>query len=254
MTRVSDGGGYQNLITSMQRLRGTIYLEDGAIRQEQLTPDGRHIAETDGRSWHVLLVEGANRVAGCARYTPYPSHVPFQSLGVSRCALAYSDEWRGRLHAAVAQEVAAARHERISFVEVGGWALAAELRGTAEALRMVMASYALARLLGGCIGLCTATHRHHSSAILRRIGGRPLQADGVELPPYYDATYGCQMEVLRFDSRMPNERYGAVAADIAQEMAASAVFAPAEEPLFSLSKHLLSDAFVGARQTERVHQ
>ena len=44
-------------------------------------------------------------------------------------------------------------------------------------------------------------------AILRRIGGRPLEWDGAELPPYYDPHYKCDMEVLRFDSRLPSVKY-----------------------------------------------
>src|ERR1035437_1492396 len=46
-----------------------------------------------------------------------------------------------------------------------------------------------------------------SALILRRIGLESLCADGVALPPYFDPRYGCQMEVLRFDSRFPNPRY-----------------------------------------------
>jgi hypothetical protein len=43
--------------------------------------------------------------------------------------------------------------------------------------------------------------------MLRRIGLESLCADGAELPPYYDEQYGCQMEVLRFDSRSPSPKY-----------------------------------------------
>ena len=73
-----------------------------------------------------------------------------------------------------------------------------------EALRIALATYGLAQLLGGSLGLTTATVRHHSAQILRRIGGRPLAAGGGELPPYYDSQYQCQMEVLRFDSAQPD--------------------------------------------------
>jgi hypothetical protein len=76
-----------------------------------------------------------------------------------------------------------------------------------EALRIALGAYSLSRSLGGCVGITAATRRHHSSSILRRIGGRPLTADGVELPPYYDPQYACGMEMLRFDSSFPNPRY-----------------------------------------------
>jgi hypothetical protein len=61
--------------------------------------------------------------------------------------------------------------------------------------------------LGGAYGLSTATTRHHSSSILKRIGGAPLRSGGKEIPPYYDPYYGCDMELLRFDSTAPNPRY-----------------------------------------------
>jgi len=67
-----------------------------------------------------------------------------------------------------------------------------------------MATYSLARILGGCVGITTATERHHSSSILRRIGGHSLQYRGTELPSYYDPQYRCKMEVLRFDSSSPD--------------------------------------------------
>ena len=85
-----------------------------------------------------------------------------------------------------------------------GWAITPEKRCKSEALRIAMATYSLAQILGGCVGISTATERHHSSSILRRIGGRSLECDGTELPSYYDPQYRCQMEVLRFDSSLPD--------------------------------------------------
>ena len=31
--------------------------------------------------------------------------------------------------------------------------------------------------------------------------------NGLEFPTYFDANYGCQMEVLRFESASPNPRF-----------------------------------------------
>src|SRR6185437_8001354 len=78
---------------------------------------------------------------------------------------------------------------------------------TREALRIALATYGLARAMGGCIGITTATRRHCSSEILRRIGGQSLRGNGGELPPYFDPQYGCEMEVLRFDSMQANPRF-----------------------------------------------
>jgi hypothetical protein len=71
-----------------------------------------------------------------------------------------------------------------------------------------VSAYALAAELGGCIGITTATVRHCSSRILRKLGGRSLEVGGVSLPSYFDPRYGCEMEILRFESRTLNRRYG----------------------------------------------
>ena len=96
---------------------------------------------------------------------------------------------------------------QIGFAEVGGWAVAEDHRWTLEPLRIILAAYALAELLGGCAGVATATFRHSSAMILRRIGLSSIMSDGQEMPPYYDPNYRCQMEVLQFNSRQPNPKY-----------------------------------------------
>jgi hypothetical protein len=63
-------------------------------------------------------------------------------------------------------------------------------------------------MLGGALGLTTATVRHSSSTILRRLGGSLLEFGGSIVPPYYDPKYQCEMELLRFDSRKPSAKYG----------------------------------------------
>jgi hypothetical protein len=55
--------------------------------------------------------------------------------------------------------------------------------------------------------MSTATRRHCSSSILRRMGGQPLKCDGIPIPAYYDPQYGCEMEILRFRSWNPNPRF-----------------------------------------------
>jgi hypothetical protein len=63
------------------------------------------------------------------------------------------------------------------------------------------------KMLGGAMGTTTATFRHRSSAILRKMGGYGLLSGGVELPSYYDPQYECEMEILGFDSDKPNPKY-----------------------------------------------
>lgn len=203
----SDKEGYETLLGKMQRFRGAIYVQDGAIGREDLDSEGRHRLETDVHSWHVVALNGQGDVCGCSRYTSYDRSIDFKDLAVGRSALARSDIWGGKLRAAVEREKRVAAREETSFVEVGGWAISENLRRTTEALRIALSTYALAQCLGGCIGLTTATARHHSADVLRKIGGRPLVMEASELPPYFDPQYGCEMQVLRFDSAAPNPKF-----------------------------------------------
>ncbi|HUQ90044.1 MAG TPA: hypothetical protein VM120_00100 [Bryobacteraceae bacterium] len=213
-------------MATMQRLRGSLYLKDGAIGPEQLTADGRHKVEADERAWHLLSVGRDGSVQGCARYISHEGKVSFKALGVSRSPMAKCNHWGRHFRHAVQGEITRAQRAGLSYVEVGGWALSEELRHSTEAIRIALASYALAEILGGCIGITTATFRHHSASILRRIGGSSLQDGDHDLPAYYDPNYKCEMEVLRFDSRMPNPRYAGLIQDIRESLATAAVYCP----------------------------
>jgi len=204
---VQDQSLYTNVLNGVQKLRGRVYLEDGAIDWSELTPDGRFIQPIDDQAWHLVRLDASGDVCGCARYRNHPSDVRFLELNVSRTPLSRSVEWAGRLRTAVESEIAFANRMRVDYVEVGGWALAPELRCTSEALRIALGTFSLARLLGGCIGITTATARHCSASILRRIGGQPLMTQGTEIPDYFDPRFDCEMEILRFDSARPNPRF-----------------------------------------------
>jgi hypothetical protein len=198
---------HEQLMREMQRLRAKLYLEDGAIRPAEVSPDGCHRHPDDSRAWHLLSLGCNGEVRGCSRYVAHPHTVSFAQLGVRSAALSRSGEWGLALRTALESEIGQARARGLSFVEVGGWALDPAVRNTREALRIALGTYSLARALGGCIGITTATMRHCSAAILRRIGGRPLRNRAVELPSYYDSQYGCEMELLRFDSTELNPRF-----------------------------------------------
>ena len=191
-------------LSEVQRLRGRVYLADGAVQASQLTADGRHVQRSDYDSWHLLAVGGNREVQGCARYRHLTGNVGFDDLAVRESWLAKCEQWGLSLRAAVESEIVRAKQRGAAFSEVGGWAIVPEKRCTIEALRIAMATYSLAQMLGGCVGISTATERHRSSSILRRIGGHSLQYRGTELPSYYDPQYRCKMEVLRFDSSSPD--------------------------------------------------
>ncbi len=196
-----------DLLAEMQRFRGGVYLSDGAILPGQLTRDGRHSLPIDESSWHVLTLRSNGSVCACLRFLEQTPSRRFDDLWVRHAALMRSPVWAPRLKRAVETEMAQARNARLSFGEVGGWAISPDRRRTMEPLRTILATYGLLELLGSCLGIATATRRHDSAPILRKIGLSPLVIDGTEVPSYFDPGYRCEMEVLRFDSRFPNPKF-----------------------------------------------
>jgi hypothetical protein len=209
----------------MQRFRGRVYANDGAVRRDELTADGRHKVAADDCSWHVISLDEKGQVCACLRYLEESGAVDFDDLWVRHAAMARSP-MRSQFRRAVERQMAEARRMNLGFGEVGGWAVAEDHRCTLEALRILLATCGLLELLGGCTGVATATFRHRSATILRRIGMTSLCADGVELPPYFDLRYGCQMEVLRFDSRFPNPKYRDWVAEFSSSLTTTPVICP----------------------------
>jgi hypothetical protein len=188
-------------------------------------------------------------IAGCVRFLRHPNTVRCHQLNVSEAPLARSNDRAADFASSIRAELETARQFNFSYVEIGGWALAPELRGTAEALHTVLSTYALAQLQGGALGITTATERNGSASILRRLGGRPLEWDGAALPPYYDPAYRCGMEVLRFDSRSPNPRYAPMVDALRNHLAFLPVFCPAEAPTAAKTTKLFSGLLQGFTHT-----
>ena len=190
---------YSELLAAVERFRGGIYLEDGAIRADELNPDGRHLEIADLQGWHILLLDDSESVQGCARCISRGQRVPFSELTLGRSAIALSDKWGTRVRRATEETMEAVVNTGHSFGELGGWAIAPHLRCTTSMFRIAMAMWALVRHLDIHFLCSTATRRHCSASILRKLGGRPFAADGVEVPEYWEPRYGCHMELLRFD-------------------------------------------------------
>jgi hypothetical protein len=115
---------------------------------------------------------------------------------------------------------------RMGIGEVGGWAVAESHRRTMEPVGIPLATYGLLELLGGCVGVAMATFRHASFTILRKIGLSSLAADGMELTSYFDRSHGCEMEVLRFDSRVPSSKYAGWVTELASILMEAPVICP----------------------------
>jgi len=202
-----DAPRHGQLLRNVQKLRGSICLKDGAIHARQLTRDGLHRTPEDEKGWHLLLLNQQQQVSACALYLEHDNTVAFERLRVRECPLAENEDWHPRLVNAIQSELARARRDGLQFVELGGWAVSEQSRGTVDPLALALAVYAFSRRCGGALGMTTATFRHCSGTILKRLGGSRFEVDGVALPPYYDPKYECIMELLRFDSRRPNPKY-----------------------------------------------
>ena len=66
--RYVDGNRYARWLNEMQRVRGSIYLAEGAVLDSQLTADGRHVQHSDYDSWHLLALAGNGEVQGYDRF------------------------------------------------------------------------------------------------------------------------------------------------------------------------------------------
>ncbi len=217
-------------LKEVQRLRGDIYYTDGAVARHELSADGRHQTPEDEKSWHLLMLNKEQEVTACVWYMEHAGNVKPNDLRVRECPAGLRKESSGVFWQAVAKELKRAKQDGLGYAEVGGWAVTKESRCTSEGLLLALAAYSLGRMLGGSLGMTTATVRHSSSTILRRLGGSPLESNGVLVPSYYDPKYQCEMELLRFDSRRPSAKYAPLVEMLKDKLATIQVIGrPAEE-------------------------
>jgi hypothetical protein len=221
-----DAFGHQELVEAVQRLRASAYLADGAITTDDVTIDGRHESFEDERSWHFVMLGEDERPAACLWYRRHDLPVTVDQMRIERCPLARDTHWRQLLRRSINGDVTLARRERVDFGEIGGWAVAEHNRRTPDGILLVLAVFALGHLIGHSLAITTATVRHCSAMMLRRLGGTPLTHGDVEIPSYFDPQYGCDMELLRFDSRRPDSRYVRAVNLIAAQLSHVRVLSP----------------------------
>jgi hypothetical protein len=232
-----DDKEHQRMLGEVQRFRGRIALQENAISPWQLSSDGRHVQPADECGIHLVGSDHNGQIVSCMRYLPHRNTTHWTDLRVFHTPLAAHSSWRPILEEALVEELERARQLNYDYVEMGGWVVAPELRNSIGSARMVATAYALARFLGGALGITTATTKHRSSSILRRLGGSSLCARGIEVPPYYDPQYQCEMEILRFDSSSPGRRCAEVIQDCQLELTQVPVIAaePRDPNMYSLA-------------------
>src|SRR5262249_33881309 len=121
MTNVRiDSFRHADLLAQMQRLRGSVYLKDGALDAQQLSTDGLHQTPEDDRSWHLLMVDNQGQVDACVWYLQHDDAASFERLRVRHCPLLGQPAWRNMLIGAVESEIAEAQKHGMGYAEVGG--------------------------------------------------------------------------------------------------------------------------------------
>jgi hypothetical protein len=229
----------RQLVREMQRLRGSIYLNEGNVRRHELTTDGRHQTAEDDKSWHLLMTDERGRVRSCALYLEHENPSSVQDLRLKNCPLVKRSESRHKVKAAVESAMTEARRAGLRFVEVGGWAISKERRGSPEGLMMALATYGLSRMLGGCIGITTANVAHSCSSILRRLGGSYLEFEGAPIPSYFDPKYNTEIDLLRFDSRHPSPKYAELIEIVMEKLTNVSVVGGTLDSMFGTADDLI---------------
>lgn len=203
---------YEEAIASIQRLRGSVYVSDGALSPAALSPDGRHYSELDFAAYHLTLWNG--QLQGCLRVVFHPEDYSLEKFKVyevlKRMPLEQSETYR----MALKQFLCDWRKRGLPPGESGGWAISEAVRRNAAAIALPLSAWALSRIRQREVFLATATERHGSKDILHRLGGWKLQGDGKELPEFFDSAFGCKMNFICFDSEVLNPKFEAAVADL----------------------------------------
>ena len=204
-------------------MRGRIAICEGAIHPSALDHSGRHHMPGDLASWHLIRLDESGRIRGCARVLVHPQSAVFSDMQLAHSELAKNPLWRHKVRAAVEADIKRSQKRQCTLLEPGGWVVEEDCRGGKDAAAIALSAIACSQFQRNCVAYVTATVKHGSSTILRRLGARPVKWQGEELPKYYDPNYGCEMELLRLDAQTLNERFEAPIRQLQQVLLCSSV-------------------------------
>lgn len=201
-------------ISEVQRFRGRVYVADSAIPASALDEKGRHSQDFDFENYHLCLRDRERRIRGCFRLRLYDPTPEIRDLKLHELIERMPSALAVLCYGALASVFELSWQERVRIGEVGGWAVDEELRHHRASTLLPFAAWSLYQIIGNAIVLASATTRHHSSAILKRIGGFALRHRDEQLPGFIDDFHGCEMELLGFDSRRPHPKYEKLVAEL----------------------------------------
>ena len=184
----------------------------------------------DAESWHVLAVCGKERgLVGAIRARIYDlrvGHPPAAALFEFSGVRIVDAEASSLVERALTEYIASQVSRSWGFHQVGGFAVAPGLRGTALAPVLALAMNTLLGLLGLHGGCTFATFEHNVAALDRRVGAAWLSHVNGELPPFYCDRHRSLGQLLatetgRFDPRLAN-----TAAALVERLQAAIAFTP----------------------------
>jgi hypothetical protein len=210
---------YQEVIEEIQRFRGYVYVQDKAIPSSALDEQGRHYSEYDYRAWHIIFRERRQELCGAIRvglvdYGDYGDTEESDPLQVLQFLSHIPSDTKAPLETAVRRFLDNCRTLAPSICEPGAWAVAEDVRKSRVAPILAASIWSLGRVMGGGIGVATATTRHGSADILKKMGGFDLFLNGMPLVPFYDSYHQCYIELIGFDSDYLNPRLEPTVAEV----------------------------------------
>src|SRR5215831_7070742 len=158
-------------VSEVQRFRGRVYVEDGAIPAGELDEEGRHCQEFDFENYHLCLRDAEQRIRGCFRLRLHEQAAEIPDLKLHEVIERMPSGLAALCYGALTSLFELSRRQRVRIGEVGGWAVDEELRHHRASTLLPFAAWSLYQSLGDAIVFASATMRHRSSTILKRIGG-----------------------------------------------------------------------------------
>src|SRR5262245_29480124 len=201
-------------ISEIQRFRARVYVAHGALPASALDGRGRHFQWFDFENHHLCLRNGAGQIRGCLRLRLHNRGVKLHDLRIHELIRRLPMPLAETCNRAVVALLERSCSEGLRFGDVGGWAVDEELRQSRVSVLLPVACWVVYPILHHVLAVASATTRHQSSEILKRIGGFALRYGSEELPQFVDDFHGCEMELLGFDSRSPQPRYERTVADL----------------------------------------
>jgi len=205
---------YMAAVSEIQRFRGRVYVADGAIPASALDEAGRHYQEFDFENYHLCLRNWQGRIGGCLRLRLHERTAEVRDLWLHELIKRMHPDMAESCYAALTSLFEMSRRDNVRIGEIGGWAVDEEFRNHRVSTLLPIAGWALYQIVGNAFGVASATRRHHSAAILKRIGGFELKHGDEQLPCFMDDFHGCELELLGFDSRRPNPKYEKLVTDL----------------------------------------